>query len=167
MELVKKEGGYALFKSGEELHFVDYKTSGLYTSIFVFGLIALITLLNVVLQLFLGKGLVISALLIPGLICLFLWRKQKAKRRMLEVAPNKDNTVLIVDLSERAVYNSEREKMGTLGQCRFAYQAQLTSSAKKLMFYYPEGNRFIAKGNPFGGGNRPFRNELKKFNLSD
>ena len=166
MELISKEGGYALFKLSDELHFVDYKTSGLYTSIFVFGLITVITLLNVAIQVFLGKGLAISALLIPGLICLFLWRKQKIKRRIREGAPSKENTVLILDTAKGEFLTADRESLGKLDTCRFEYSFQATSSSKKLIFHYPNGEIVIAKGNPFGGSNKPFRNALQKFNLS-
>lgn len=166
MELIKKEGGYALFKLGDELHFVDFKSSGLYTSIFVFGLIAMITLLNVAIQIFMGKAMVVSALLIPGLICFFLWRKQKKKRHLLEIKPTSENTILIIDTITSKAFAGDRKLLGKLDAYRFTYDFQLTSSASKLMFYYPEGKMLIAKGNPFGGSHKPFRNELKKFNLS-
>lgn len=166
MELIKKEGGYALFKSKEELRFVDYKSSGLNASIFVFGLIALITLSNVTIQLLLGRDLAISALLIPGFVCLFLWRKQKMKRRMLESKPLKASTILIVDTNNNTVLSGDRTPLASTAESRFSYDFQMTSSASKLMFHYPKGKILLAKGNPFGGSRKPFKTELEKYNLA-
>lgn len=167
MELIKKEGAYALFKIESELHFVDYNSRGLYTSIFVFGLIAAITLLNVLFQIILGKGLVVSALLIPGLICLFLWRKQNIKRRSLESEPINKNTLVIIDLEKQEVLDPDRTKLGKLSECRFDYNFQFTSSGRILILTYPLGRLQIAKGNPLSGSIKPFKNELKKYNLTN
>ncbi len=166
MQLLQKENGCALFLNVDELHFVKYNF-GNPTIRFVIGLLAFVLLTNGALQWVLGNTVAGSILLILGFVCaLLFWKRFKMKHQSEGVLkPTSDNTLLVVDTCEKDIYTGKRIHLGHMSECSFTYNFQMTSSAKSLVFQYPNGKIEIVKGNPFGGMSKPFFEQLKNYNL--
>jgi len=165
MKLLAKENGCALFLNADEIHFVEYKAANI-TVVFVSSLLGGIFLAGGIAQLF-TTNLSIASIFIPlGLAGLYFGYWLKAKNKISnDLTPTAHNTILMVDTCEREVYSGKRIHYGNMQECGFRYAFQMTSSAKALVFEHPTGKIPIVKGNPFGGSNKPFYAELKRYDL--
>lgn len=151
------------------LHVVDACTGGLYTAVFVTGLIAGLTGLAGTgmfgLGLIRGTGLwILGAVLlgvgaVAGGVLRFAWRRLRGRRD----APVADKrSVAIFDLPAEVLRDGRGRVAGPLTACTVRRKMQWASSSPRLVVIHPGGEWTLCHGNPFGGGLGTIEDALRR-----
>ena len=172
IELLAKASGVRIYEIDSALVVKKDPAAWVGTTRFVFFLLTAIPLMAGISQLIMAfRG--IAPTLIPGFILLgissvfafVLWLIVNYTRKINELKLEELETLCIFDLSRSQLLDAQGNRLDDLVNVSVWREFQLTSSSKKLLVKWSNGERTLAKGNPFSGGTLPLESIFRRYNL--
>lgn len=168
-EQLAVSSGVALRRVGSRLLFVDLGTNAFAITAFVLGVLALITTLNGVLQVWLaltasGELLLAGASLAAvgiaaGCGAIACLRAKAARERL----PSASLPLLAtLDLEQHVLRDRKGQVLAQLNGIHFETGYQLASRTRRLLVRWAGGELRLVNGTPFGGGLSAIRRELER-----
>jgi hypothetical protein len=151
--------GVGLRQEGELLHFVRLGTRAWVLAAFVLGLLALILLLNGLVQVALafsgGNGQPLAGGVmagVGGIVALAATRCWGLKRAHEALPTSALRKLATLDLGNQTLLDGKGRVLARLSDVRFERRFQVTSSSRRLVVCWPEGELPLVNGDPFAGG---------------
>lgn len=147
-----------IYKDDNKLYISKRPASWTTVFLFVTGLIALILLVNGILQVLVfrkpeGSPMLGIILIVSGVFFALIFQRVKQYQQKINAAPlNELKTIAIIDLANNSLYDGQQNILTTLDQAWLTRKMQLTSSSSELILQWKSGALSIVKGNPFSGG---------------
>lgn len=168
-EQLAVSSGVALRKQGNLLHFFDLGTNAFAIAAFVFGVLAVITTGNGLLQIWLaltdqgelllaGAGLATFGIAAGAAVIACLRAKAARERR-----PSSDLPLLAtLDLDQQVLRDGTGQVLARLSDIHFEARYALGSRTRRLSVRWAGGERHLVNGTPFGGGLWAIQSELER-----
>lgn len=159
MVKLAESSGTVLCEDGHLLYICRRPATWTPVFLFVSGLLAIILLVNGVLQLLVfskdGSGSTTAGiiLLLTGLLfTVVFWRVWLYQKKIRTLPLQSLKTAAIIDLENNNLLNGQRSVLTSLGNVYLTRKMQLGSSSPELLLRWQGGSLSIVKGNPFSGG---------------
>jgi hypothetical protein len=154
-----ESSGTVIYEAGNKLYIS--KRPATWTSVFLFvtGLVAVILLVNGVLQLVpLGTDSTGSSK--PGIILIGIavfftivfWRVRVYQKKVNAIPLNELKNIAVVDIANNTLLDGQQNILTPINQTYLMRKMQLSSSSPELLISWGRGSLSIVKGNPFSGG---------------
>jgi hypothetical protein len=150
--------GVVIYEDGPKLYISKTPAPWTGTFLFITGLLALILLINGVLQLFVvgepnGSSRVGIILFGIGIFFTFLfWRVRVYSKRVGAIPFNELINIAVVDFESNNLFDGQQHILTPLHQAYLRRKMQLGSSSPELIMEWGHGSLSLVKGNPFSGG---------------
>ena len=146
------------YETGNKLYIS--KRPATWTSVFLFvtGLLAVILLVNGILQLFMAKDatgssrLGIIFILIAVLCIIIFWKVWLYRKKVNAIPLHQLQTICIFDFESNYLLDAQQNILTPIEQAWFTRKMQISSSSPELIMQWNGGSFNIVKGNPFSGG---------------
>ena len=149
MQLLADNGGYVLAEDGARLLFFRRRILPTWLA-FVLGLLAVVALVNGVVQIVVASTAAGAVLLALGVLSGLGLRVVLARRRRAKAAALDPVTaVLAIDLRTRTLRDGLGSTLAPLDQVRIDRAMQATSSSRALRVSWPDGALVVYRGDPF------------------
>jgi len=160
MNILKKQGGFALVEENNQLLFVDFESHYLYLLTYLALLFGVIFGFNGIGHLVLGNTMIGTILTIVGVgAAIIFWLVQNS-RKVKEQLQTRTHKVLATIDKETKEFVLPNAKRYPLSAVKFNYERVIISSSKFLVARTKDQKVILAKGNPFIFVIEPFRNEF-------
>ncbi len=159
MTKLAASSGIIIYEDGNKLYISKSRANWTSTFLFVTGLLAVILLVNGVLQWTALKDTVngssIIGMVLTGIGILFtiiFWRVWAYRKKNRAIPPDQLEKIAILDPGTNTLLDGQQNILSPLSQAYLVRKIQLTSSSPELILYWGGGSISIVKGNPFSGG---------------
>jgi hypothetical protein len=157
--------GVVIYEDGHKLY-ISKTPPARSTFLFVTGLLAVILLINGLLQLFviakphasstIGAILIVTGLFFTGIF----WRVRVYQKKVAAIPFNELISIAILDFENNNLLDGQQNILTPLGQAYLRRKMQLGSSSPELIIEWGNGYLSLVRGNPFSGGILPIENVL-------
>lgn len=151
--------GTVIYEEGNKLFICKRPGTWIPVFLFVTGLLAIILLINGILQLItLGNQSTGSStagiifILIAVVITIIFWRVKIVQKKINTVPLNELKNIAIIDFNKNRLLDAQQNMLSPVNQTYLLRKMQLSSSSPELMLCWNNGSVSIVKGNPFAGG---------------
>ena len=146
------------YETGNKLYIS--KRPATWTSVFLFvtGLLAVILLVNGILQLFMVKDatgssrLGIILIVIAVLFIIVFWKVWLYRKKTNAIPLHQLQTICIFDFESNYLLDAQQNILTPIEQAWLTRKMQISSSSPELIIQWNGGSFNIVKGNPFSGG---------------
>ncbi len=154
-----ESSGTVIYEAGNKLYIS--KRPATWTSVFLFitGLLALILLINGVLQLTAFKNQIpgstklgIVLILIGLFFTIVFWRVRMYQKKINAIPLPELKNIVIFDFESNNLLDGQQNILTPINQAWLLRKMQLSSSSPELLISWDRGSLSIVKGNPFSGG---------------
>ncbi len=154
-----ESSGTLIYEAGNKLYIS--KRPATWTSVFLFvtGLLAVILLVNGVLQLVpLGTDAIGSSkigmilILVAIFFIIVFWRVRMYQKKLSAIPFQEFKNIAIFDFETNNLLDGQQNILTPINQAWLTRKMLLSSSSPELLISWDRGSLSIVKGNPFSGG---------------
>lgn len=159
MVKLAESSGTVLYEAGNKLYLSKRPATWTPVFLFVTGLLALILVVNGVLQLTAFKdpangsskiGLIL--ILIGLVVAVVFWRVWLYQKKIRAIPLNELKNIAVFDFDNNNLLDGQHHILTPLDRAWLLRKMQITSSSPELVINWGNGSLPIVKGNPFSGG---------------
>lgn len=167
MKKLATSSGTVIYEDNNKLYLVKKPAQWTSTALFVIGLLAIITLVNGILQLFVLNSQsriaepVGAILMGAGILFAFIfWRVHSYRKKINNKPVSELECMCIIDLNNNNLLDAKQNILAPLAEVILKRKMQITSSSASLLLSWHTSALKIVEGNPFSGSVEAVENVL-------